>query len=205
MLVLSISASNATAEQPADTLRLRDSHQSATRADNFDLTSPSNLRFNNQRVISASGRHSTMTDDRSAQHPPRWPSSSDDRPGMVPPVVLNYDNGRRNDTADLAWGLTGTGASIFTGALLYHMESRQLYDQSEDMSATVDPEQYRDVSKQVDLARKIVVTLYAVGGSMVTGGVVLMAKQEHDGPGIQAKLIPAWMNGAPAARLKVRF
>ncbi len=205
MLVVMTFASHAAAEQPVDSLRLRDSDHSAMRADNFDLTAPTDIRFDDQQVFSASGRHSAMVENMSAQHPPRWPSASDDMSATGPPVVLNYDDGRRSDTTSLAWGLTGTGASIFTGALLYHLETRQLRDQSEEVSSTLRADRYRDVGKQVDQARKIVLTLYAVGGSMVTGGVVLMAQQEHDGPGIQAKLIPAWMNGAPAARLKVRF
>ena len=190
------------AEQSPKLLKLRDSDRSASRADDFDMPSHRDIALGGE--LAAPSHHATFVSEVARQPRPQWPKANDDPGDVTPPVVVMGDH-RTDGRQDLAWGLAGTGASIFTSALLFHIESLALQDEYEQLSPHANGRRYRELRNQIDQTRKFVMTLDAVGGSMVTGGVVLMATDNDNGDGLTAKLVPHWMHGAPAARLKVSF
>jgi hypothetical protein len=194
-------ASNASAEQPSKLLMLRDHDRGAAHAAEFELASSERISHGSE--LTSPSHHAALVSEAVKRPTPIWPSAADARGDVSPPVLVIRDH-RTDDARDeLAWGLAGTGASIFTGALLFHIESLALQDEYQQLEAGPHNARYRELGNQIDQTRKFVLTLYAVGGSMVTSGVVLMANDDRDGP--TAKLAPAWMNGGPAARLKVSF
>lgn len=190
------------AEQSPALLKLRDSDRSASRADNFDM--PSHRRVSLGGELAAPSHHATFVSEVARQPKPQWPSADDNPGDVTPPVVVLRDH-RTDGDQDLAWGLAGTGASIFTSAVLVHIESLALQNEYAQLNPHASGRRYRELRDQIDQTRKFVMTLYAVGGSMVTSGVVLMATDNDDGDGLTAKIVPHWMHGAPAARLKVSF
>lgn len=195
----------AKAAQPAELMRLRDSDRSAQRADDFDLPSAYNSSIGGEASVVQ--QHAALVGEALQHNAPSWPTTADE-PSDVVNAPSSFRLGSRLEDSprnQLAWGLAGTGASIFTGALLFHLESLSLQDQYDQLATGASSRRYRELRSQIDQTRKFVLTLYAVGGSMLTGGVVLMATDDIDGGGVQAKLGPAWMNGGPAARLKVSF
>lgn len=206
MMLVTLLAAPALAEQPAKLLRLRDSDRSAHRADHFDLPSGRDGALRGNLGIQA--QQAALQDVVVERPSPRWttqdPGATRDQ--VHAPVAPQTQDPHTTTASRLAWGLTGTGASIFTGALLYQLETRAQRDPSHALTPRSAPSQYRNLHSQLDQTRKFVLALYAVGGSMFTGGIVLMATDDDvNGEGFQAKLAPAWMNGGPAARLKVSF
>ncbi len=205
MLAASLLAAPAFAEQPVKLLRLRDSDRSARRADNFDLPSGRDAAISADRHTLIQ-QQSAIIGEVVARPAPRWLDGQPrDDARVHAPAAIERRELRDSPTNRLAWGLTGTGASIFTGALLYHFQTMAQQNQYDSLTARAGRQQYRDLRNQIDQTRKFVLALYAVGGSMLTGGVVLMATDDINGEGVQAKLAPAWMNGGPAARLQVSF
>jgi hypothetical protein len=194
-------ATNASAEQPAKLLQLRDNDQGASRAVAFEL--PSSERASHGGELTSPSHHAAIIGEAVRRPAPAWPSASDAREDVTPPLLMLRSHRSDDRRDELAWGLAGTGASIFTGALLFHIESLALQDEYQELSAGPHNARYRELGSQIDQTRRFILTLYAVGGSMVTSGVVLMANDERNGP--TAKLAPAWMHGGPAARLKVSF
>ncbi|QDG49963.1 hypothetical protein FIV42_04175 [Persicimonas caeni] len=201
-ILVSLVTSVAVAEQSPKLLKLRDSDRSASRADHFDLPSPHTISVGGE--LAAPSHHAKILSEVARRPAPQWPQTATQPINLIPPVLVMRDN-RTDDGNQLAWGLAGTGASIFTGALLFHIESMALQSEYEQLAASASARRYREIRNQIDQTRKFVTALYAVGGSMVTSGVVLMATDNHDGGGLTAKLVPHWMHGNPAARLKVSF
>lgn len=203
VMLASLLASAAVAEQPPHLIKLRDNDRGASRADAFDISSRHDLSAST--ALSAPSYHAKTLSEVGRQPTPQWPQSSSESVDVTAPVIVMRSNRVDGEGNEFAWGLAGTGASIFTGALLFHIESMALQDEYEQLSTATNPRRYREIRNQIDQTRKFVMTLYAVGGSMVTSGVVLMATDDHDGDGLTAKLVPHWMHGNPAARLKVSF
>lgn len=201
MVATLLVATNASAERPVKLLKLRDHDRGAARAVEFDL--PSNQSASHGVELTSPSHHAALVGEAISRPTPTWPRASDAREDVAPPVLMVRGNRADDARDDLAWGLAGTGASIFTGALLFHIESLALKDEYQQLTPNAHNARYRELGNQIDQTRKFVLTLYAVGGSMITSGVVLMANDERDGP--TAKLAPAWMHGGPAARLKVSF
>jgi hypothetical protein len=201
MVATLVVAPDASAEQPAKLLKLRDTDRGVSRAVQFEL--PSIDRASHGGELTSPSHHAALIGEVVGRPTPSWPSASQLGEDVTPPILVMQSQRADDARDDLAWGLAGTGASIFTGALLFHIESLALQEEYQQLTPGAHSGRYRELGKQLDQTRKFVLTLYAVGGSMITSGVVLMANDERDGP--TAKLAPAWMNGGPAARLKISF
>lgn len=190
------------AAPPSHLIKLRDSDRSAQRADDFEA--PSKFARGAARLeTTPAHQHEALIGEVVSRPLPSLVESTEDAFGLQPPQLVLGRAQRDTGRHTLGLELAGTGASIFTGALLVHLETLELQSEFDTLSANTNPRRFRELRNRIDQTRKIVVTLYAVGGSMLTGGVVLLTSDERDG--VQAKLGPAWMNGGPAARLKISF
>jgi hypothetical protein len=185
----------ATAEQPPELLHVRDSQASVVPGAGLDDIPGTSTTPKKKTIV--------LQEALKSNSPP-VPTADDGHQSVRPSMVLLEERNPAGPRQDLGWGLAGTGASIFTGALLFHLQSSPLRAAAKDLPAK-DARQQHPVQQDLERTQKIVVGLYALSGSMITSGVVLMAHERRDLKSVRARLAPAWMKGNPAARLEISF
>ncbi|MBA2660880.1 MAG: hypothetical protein H0U74_01180 [Bradymonadaceae bacterium] len=113
----------------------------------------------------------------------------------------------------IGWGLTGSGAVMLTGAIVYHIVA---LDRQSELYALRDSRapgaEQAFKLRQAELtdpqrrARWMVPTLYTLGAALTAGGVYfLLIESGEDQPAIQARLFPAVSGSSAGARLHISF
>ena len=161
-----------------------------------------------------------------ASKPLPTPSSADARPDEIglhlrapqlhdfPPLPQ-----RLSRSARTSWGVTGTGASLLSGALYSHGRSnysretlnyyhRNLetfqpdYAELPDHPSTqLDPE----IQQKMDETRYIMLAIYAAGGTIAAESIILLTEESDDPTSTRAEIAPTWQNGGPAAYFRISF
>lgn len=135
------------------------------------------------------------------------PSSFDGPPTSFdePPSSFGSPSRRASWFQRTAWGLAGTGASLLSGALYYRDRSDAFQRDYDALPERANADRYREVQRQIDDARYIMLALYAAGGTVITQSIILLTDDSDNPTHTRAEIAPTWRNGGPAAYLKISF
>lgn len=206
LFAVTLVARPADATPPPGELSLQAPSALATRIDRFD--DAATINFNANTVPTYSGNaHLAVVGESSEKAAPIWPRRYDPYLRLRPPTAFATPAPSRSLSwfEQSAWGLAGAGVSLLSGALYFQQESADLQRDYDALPHHTSAQRYREVQRQIDDARYLVLALYAAGGTVIAESIILLTDESEDPTQTRAEIAPTWRNGGPAAYLRVSF
>ncbi|AWV88228.1 hypothetical protein [Bradymonas sediminis] len=197
----------ASAAQPPAQLSFSEIAPDATLVARFDRGAQIEFNHRNDRTMASHGHIAMVSVSAAEPSAAFWPRREIKRLRLQAPAVLEVKPlpSTTSWLSHSAWGLAGAGASLVGGALEYREKSNALQRDYAALPDHVSAHRYREVQRQIDDTRYLMLALYAAGGTVIAQSIILLTDESNDPTEARAEIAPTWRNGGPAAYLKVSF